>query len=175
MTVDAEMLQGKSSQGLYGTFSVSEGFAELLRGQGLRALRAANGSYTLAKTDAGLESATMLPTVTVQGASLGSLPEAYAGGQVATGGRVGMLGNKDFMETPFSTISYTDKFIEDRQARDITDVIDPRAGRRAFAIEQRRACGGAELGAGRIQRGAAAGGFHPLYRGGSRGGAAESL
>ena len=48
---------------------------------------------------------------------------AYAGGQVATGGRVGLLGDKDFMETPFNTISYTDKFIADRQARDITDVI----------------------------------------------------
>lgn len=123
MTVDAQMLQGKRSQGLYGTFSVAEGFAELLRGQGLRAVRAANGSYTLARTDAGPESATMMPTVTVQGAGLGALPEAYAGGQVATGGRVGMLGDKDFMETPFSTISYTEKFIEDRQARDITDVI----------------------------------------------------
>ena len=42
---------------------------------------------------------------------------AYAGGQVATGGRVGLLGDKDFMETPFNTISYTDKFIADRQAR----------------------------------------------------------
>ena len=47
----------------------------------------------------------------------------YAGGQVTTGGRVGLLGDKDFMETPFNTISYTDKFIADRQARDITDVI----------------------------------------------------
>ena len=42
---------------------------------------------------------------------------------MTTGGRVGLLGDKDFMETPFNTISYTDKFIADRQARDITDVI----------------------------------------------------
>ncbi|NBF04690.1 TonB-dependent siderophore receptor [Pseudomonas sp. Fl5BN2] len=53
----------------------------------------------------------------------GELPPAYAGGQVASGGRVGLLGNKDFMETPFSTISYTEKFIEDTQAQNITDVI----------------------------------------------------
>jgi hypothetical protein len=26
---------------------------------------------------------------------------------------VGLLGNKDFMETPFSTISYTDTYIQD--------------------------------------------------------------
>lgn len=52
-----------------------------------------------------------------------SLPPEYAGGQVATGGRVGLLGNKDIMETPFSTVSYTDKYIQDLQAKDITDVI----------------------------------------------------
>lgn len=52
-----------------------------------------------------------------------ALPPVYAGGQVASGGRVGLLGNKDFMETPFSTVSYTDTYIADLQARDITEVI----------------------------------------------------
>ena len=47
----------------------------------------------------------------------------YAGGQVAGGGRVGLLGDKDFMDTPFSTVSYTESFIRDRQAKDLTDVI----------------------------------------------------
>ena len=51
------------------------------------------------------------------------LPPSYAGGQVAYGGRVGLLGNKDFMETPFSTVSYTEKYIADRQAQNITQVI----------------------------------------------------
>ncbi|MDR6711597.1 iron complex outermembrane receptor protein [Pseudomonas hunanensis] len=51
------------------------------------------------------------------------LPPVYAGGQVATGGRVGLLGNKDFMETPFSTVSYTDTYIQDLQAKDISSVI----------------------------------------------------
>lgn len=63
-----------------------------------------------------------LPAVTVSG-QVEASTAPYAGGQVASGGRVGMLGDKDFMETPFSTISYTDKFIADRQAKDITDVI----------------------------------------------------
>lgn len=52
-----------------------------------------------------------------------ALPPAYSGGQVATGGRVGLLGNKDFMETPFSTINYTEKFIQDAQAQNISEVI----------------------------------------------------
>ncbi|MFC6301551.1 TonB-dependent siderophore receptor [Pseudomonas sp. CCM 7893] len=51
------------------------------------------------------------------------LPPAYAGGQVASGSRVGLLGNKDFMETPFNTISYTDEYIQNRQAQDIGSVI----------------------------------------------------
>nr|WP_256677142.1 TonB-dependent siderophore receptor [Pseudomonas sp. FSL R10-1350] len=51
------------------------------------------------------------------------LPPSYAGGQVAYGSRVGLLGNKDFMETPFSTVSYTEKYIADRQAQNITQVI----------------------------------------------------
>ena len=51
------------------------------------------------------------------------LPPSYAGGQVAYGSRVGLLGNKDFMETPFSTVSYTEKYIADRQAQKITQVI----------------------------------------------------
>lgn len=47
----------------------------------------------------------------------------YAGGQVTTGSRVGLLGDKDFMETPFNTISYTELFMADSQARDIQEVI----------------------------------------------------
>ncbi len=52
-----------------------------------------------------------------------SAATAYAGGQVTTGSRIGLLGNKDFMETPFNTISYTEKFMEDQQAIDIQQVI----------------------------------------------------
>ena len=63
-----------------------------------------------------------LPQVTVQGQK-GAASAPYAGGQVTTGGRMGFLGDKDFMDTPFSTITYTEKFIEDRQAQSITDVI----------------------------------------------------
>lgn len=52
----------------------------------------------------------VLPATMVQGetAVLDNLPAAYAGEQVAYGSRIGLLGNKDFMETPFSTISYTE-------------------------------------------------------------------
>ena len=124
LTVEASLLQGKNSAGLSGSYSVPEGFYELLRGHGLQAVREGNGSYTVRREPAhgaAAEAATM-PAVTVWGKG-STVTDAYAGGQVASGGRVGFLGDKDFMETPFNTINYTDKFIEDRQARDITDVI----------------------------------------------------
>ncbi|MEG0786950.1 MAG: TonB-dependent siderophore receptor [Comamonas sp.] len=63
-----------------------------------------------------------LPAVTVREQSQ-NVTAPYAGGQVATGGRVGLLGDKDFMETPFSAISYTEEYIADRQAKDIGEVI----------------------------------------------------
>lgn len=65
---------------------------------------------------------TTLHTVTITAQANGTTAP-YAGGQVASGGRLGLLGDQDFMDTPFSTISYTGKFIEDLQAKDLTDVI----------------------------------------------------
>ncbi len=62
-----------------------------------------------------------LPSVQVQ--EQRRVTADYAGGQVAAGSRVGLLGDKDFMDTPFSTVSYTEAFIRDRQAKDLTDVI----------------------------------------------------
>jgi iron complex outermembrane receptor protein len=54
---------------------------------------------------------------------IGALPPAYAGGQVASGQRVGLLGNRAFMDTPFSTTSYTAQYIQDQQARTLGDVL----------------------------------------------------
>ncbi|MBB6013946.1 iron complex outermembrane receptor protein [Aquamicrobium lusatiense] len=58
-----------------------------------------------------------LDTVLIHGK--GGKPPAYAGGQVATGSGVGLLGNKDVMDTPFSTVSYTSDHVKNREAQDI--------------------------------------------------------
>ena len=49
--------------------------------------------------------------------------ETYAGGQVTRSGRIGLLGNKDIFDTPFSISSYTAELIENQQARTVADVI----------------------------------------------------
>jgi iron complex outermembrane recepter protein len=66
-------------------------------------------------------------------ASAEGLTKPYAGGQVARGGRVGILGNQDFMDTPFSSTAYTHELIQSQQAQSVADVLqnDPtvRVGR----------------------------------------------
>jgi iron complex outermembrane receptor protein len=67
-----------------------------------------------------------LSTVTVEAsadASAEGLSKPYAGGQVARGGRVGILGTQDVMSTPFSTTSYTSELIQNQQARSVADVL----------------------------------------------------
>jgi len=67
-----------------------------------------------------------LPTVNVYApadASAGGLPAEYAGGQVARGARLGLLGNVDQMNAPFSSTAYTQALIQDQQARSVADVL----------------------------------------------------
>jgi iron complex outermembrane receptor protein len=55
--------------------------------------------------------------------TVGQPPVPYAGGQVGTGARVGLLGNRSFMNTPFNLTGYTAKLIADQQARSVGDVV----------------------------------------------------
>jgi iron complex outermembrane receptor protein len=61
-------------------------------------------------------------------ASAAGLSRAYAGGQVARGGRVGLLGAMDVMDTPFNSSNYTQQFIQDQQARSVADVLQSDPG-----------------------------------------------
>ncbi|ADU68750.1 TonB-dependent siderophore receptor [Pantoea sp. At-9b] len=51
------------------------------------------------------------------------LVPAYLDGQVAHGGRLGMLGEQNAMDVPFNVIGFTAKAIQDQQAKTIADVI----------------------------------------------------
>lgn len=62
-------------------------------------------------------------TVTANSAQDQDLPAPYAGGQVAQGARLGMMGNQDVMDTPFNVTSYTAELIQNQQARTLADVM----------------------------------------------------
>ena len=71
-------------------------------------------------TDDGI--ATVVVTASADASAQG-LPSAYAGGQVARGGRLGLLGNVDIMDAPFNATNYTHALIQDQQARSVADVV----------------------------------------------------
>lgn len=55
--------------------------------------------------------------------TIGAPPPAYAGGQVAQGGTLGLLGSTSVMNVPFSTVNYTSQLVEDQQARTAADTL----------------------------------------------------
>ncbi|NEX93333.1 TonB-dependent receptor [Caulobacter sp. 17J65-9] len=67
--------------------------------------------------------ATDVDTVVVVAGSQVELPNAYAGGQVARGGRVGLFGAMDMMSTPYATTAYTEELARDQQAHGVGDVL----------------------------------------------------
>lgn len=51
-------------------------------------------------------------------------PAPFAGGQVASGTQVGILGNKSIFDTPFSVAGYTKDLVQSIQARSVSDVLE---------------------------------------------------
>lgn len=91
------------------------------------AIGAAASGHAIAQTAPDASTAPALPAVTVTApveTDMNPLPAAYAGGQTARGGRLGMLGNRGTMDSPFSTTSYTAQRIEDQQAVTLADVLN---------------------------------------------------
>ncbi|QGZ64574.1 TonB-dependent receptor [Paraburkholderia acidisoli] len=130
LSVDSKLTAGRASPGLHGDYAVEAGFSTILSGSGLDAVSdGTRGGYVLRTSPVAAPTAAadaVLPAVTVNARAardLNGLPVPYAGGQVATGGRVGMLGNRDVMDTPFNTVSYTRQLIQDQQAYSVSDVL----------------------------------------------------
>ncbi len=83
------------------------------------------GAQTTAAADQPVSEQPMQTVVVTASAdaSAQGLPSDYAGGQVARGGRLGLLGNVDIMSAPFNTTNYTHALIQDQQARSVADVV----------------------------------------------------
>jgi iron complex outermembrane receptor protein len=124
LSVPTSVTAGKSSPGVRGNYSIDGAFQAALTGTGLQAARQADGTFALIPVSSSLAADAPLPAVQVKAnAETNALPAPYAGGQVARGSRAGLLGNKDVLDTPFSTISYTSELMEDQQAITLADVL----------------------------------------------------
>ena len=114
-----DLVKGHSSPGVVGTMSIEAALQQLLAGTGLTySLSGSAISLQRAGQGAG---ALQLDPVQVPGlfpvpsqAMIDNVPPPYAGGQVATGGQLGLLGNRSVMDTPFNQTSYTAKKVQDQ-------------------------------------------------------------
>lgn len=113
-----------SAPALKGDYSVAEGLQRLLQGSGLTFQIGADGTVTLVPLSAE-QGSVELGTTTISSLVEGraDLPSEYAGGQVARGANIGVLGNQDMQDTPFAFSSYTSDLIETRQAQTLADVL----------------------------------------------------
>jgi iron complex outermembrane receptor protein len=125
---------GVRSPGASGDLAPATALAYLLAGTGLSYRFGGAGVVTIERSVASDAEATAAGAVPLDpidigaekrqpNAVIGNLTPSYAGGQVATGGQLGLLGNRDVMSTPFNQTSYTAKTIADQQARNIVDVM----------------------------------------------------
>lgn len=129
LSVDGSLTAGKLSAGLSGRYGVRDGLAALLAGSGLEAVSTTGGGYVLrvasvAPPIPGAPASLAPVTVTAQAEPAFGLPAAYAGGQLARGGRLGLLGNQDLLDTPFNVASYTSELMQNQQAATLADVLD---------------------------------------------------
>lgn len=123
VSYEAAIASGKTSPGLRGVASREQAIAQILRGSGLVHSFPDRASVLITRprsAEGAVDGAIALDQILVEGP--GALPAPFAGGQVASGGRLGVLGNRDIMNTPFNITSYTAKTIADQQARSIADV-----------------------------------------------------
>jgi iron complex outermembrane receptor protein len=109
-----------SAPAVSGRMTVQEALTRLLAGSGLSSAAAPGGGFAVTAPDQSPAVTTLAP-VLVTGRP--QLSEPYAGGQVARGGRVGLLGERDVMDTPFNMASYTSELIQNQQANSIADVL----------------------------------------------------
>ncbi len=134
IAVDSAAVAGKTSAPVTGSMTADQALRQLLSGSGLTYQFTSANAVTVAgaPVPAGVQGSSTLvldpvrvqavPTTPPQG-EIGNQSPAYAGGQVARGGKVGLLGNRDYMDTPFSETTYTNQYIQNQQARTLTDVL----------------------------------------------------
>jgi iron complex outermembrane receptor protein len=130
IAVDGAIIRGLSTPGVQGTMSVEQALNRLLAGSGLIFTLTSGTTIAVHRLDQSAPDGTLqLDPVQVQGyavppqAMIDNVPAPYAGGQVATGGQLGLLGNRSVMDTPFNQTSYTARRVQDEQARSVRDVL----------------------------------------------------
>jgi len=127
--VTASVVAGKTSTPVAGAMTAEQALRLMLSGTGISYRFTSPTSVTITGAP-DTSGALQLDPIQVQGAfivppqaMIDNAPPAYAGGQVATGGQLGLLGNRSVMDTPFNQTNYTAKKAQDQQAKTVRDVL----------------------------------------------------
>ncbi|KAB0495049.1 TonB-dependent receptor [Pseudomonas vancouverensis] len=126
LSFQPSLTDGLTSAGLSGSYTTQEAASKLLAGSGLDMVARGDGSYTLAAQATDGSGGLVLGETTISATDgrNSALPAVYPGGQVARGGRLGLLGNTNVMDAPFSVSNYTSTLIKDQQAVTVADVLE---------------------------------------------------
>jgi iron complex outermembrane receptor protein len=129
VSAETSVVGNLRTMGVRGQMTPDQALAALLSGTGL-VYRLSGSMVVVENARTSPSGAVQLDPVRVQGAfpvppqaMIDNLPPPYAGGQVATGGQLGLLGNRDVMDTPFNQTNYTAKKAQDQQAKTVRDVL----------------------------------------------------
>lgn len=139
LSFEAELTQGKHSPGLRGTYSIEQGFAQLLGSSDLKVVRSSSGDYVLlprVKADV-LE----LGATSINATGLGAMTEnsgSYTTGATTVGSKVA----QSIKEVPHSVSVVTRQRIEDQNLTTLTDALDKTTG----VTLQKNGASGSSLG-----------------------------
>ncbi|MEL7452912.1 MAG: TonB-dependent receptor, partial [Pseudomonadota bacterium] len=92
----------------------------LLLFSSILAVAAAMSTSAIAQTDE--DDARVLDEIVIVGSQV-DLGGTYAGGDVAQSARNGLLGNLDYLDSPFSTTAFTEELAREQQAISVTDLV----------------------------------------------------
>jgi iron complex outermembrane receptor protein len=126
----ADLTTDHTTQGIQGSFTPQQALTRLLDGTDLIYEIIGGDTIRIEKIADG-SGAMVLSPITVEGlagpsrqSEIGNMSPEYPGGQVARGGKLGMLGNSDFMDTPFNQTNFTAELMKNQQAKVIGDVLE---------------------------------------------------
>ncbi|QUX90512.1 TonB-dependent siderophore receptor [Marinomonas sp. A3A] len=120
LSFDPALTQGLKNEAVSGNFSALELIDALLQNTNLIMTPNQDGTYSLMD-----QSDYTMSGLAVSASQINdSVLSEYKGGQIESGGRLGVFGEQDSSNVPFSVVSYTNKAIEDQQLESIAEVLD---------------------------------------------------
>ncbi|MCG6541426.1 TonB-dependent siderophore receptor [Pseudomonas sp. KSR10] len=121
LSVDARLIEGRQSSGLQGQYGIEDGFAALLQGSGLQAVRDGRGTYSLAPRPEQTGTVELKPMV-VEGFALGNALGEMEGYN-ATHSSVATKTSMPLAETSQTVSVVTRQQIEDQGSRSIAQAV----------------------------------------------------